>query len=428
MDISSWKSRLSDGKCDSEFLMLYGAPDAARERYERLCDEFLLRFGNASRAALISAPGRTELAGNHTDHQLGIVLCGSVTLDAAAAAAPTGDEAVEIFSDGFGQITVSLQNLAVRKQELGTPAAIVRGAAAAFAARGLKIGGWRACIRSDVPVGGGLSSSAAFEILIGSIFSLFYNDNRVDALTLAQIGQSAERDYFGKPSGLLDQTASACGGIAKIDFAEPEHPLIERISFDFRSLGYVLCAVNTHTSHDDLTADYASVPHDMTAVANALGQPFLRRVRYSDFDCAATRKKLSEELSDTAVDRAEHFFQENIRVERMADALKSGDMKSYMENMNASGRSSRYLLRNIVPAAHPERTEMAVALDRAEALLRGKGAWRIHGGGFAGCIQCLVPAEDYPAFRRAMDGFYGDGSCFELRIRPFGAYVFGGEA
>ena len=386
VNLSAWKDRLAAGKYDAPLAALYGAADAPRSRYARLCEEYLRTFGDAPDALLISAPGRTELAGNHTDHQLGIVLCAAVTLDAAAAAA------------------------------------LIRGVAAGFAARGLRIGGWRACIHSLVPAGGGLSSSAAFEILTGAVFSALYNGGRVDALTLARIGQSAERNYFGKPSGLMDQAASAFGGITKIDFAGGDRPDVTRIAFDFRAHGYILCAVNTHSRHDDLTPDYAAIPRDMTAVARAFGKDVLRQVNPAAFAAPEMRERLARDISPVAADRAEHFFAEDERVERMAAALLEGDMPEYIRNMNASGASSRTLLRNVVPALHPERTEMAAALDRAAALLEGKGAWRIHGGGFAGCIQCLVPISGYEGFRAAMDGYYGEGACFELRIRGCGAY------
>ena len=427
MNISAWKERLTAGACNAQLAALYGAANAAQARYVQLCEEYLQTFGDAPDALLLSAPGRTELAGNHTDHQLGIVLCAAVTRDIAAAAAPTADNAVEIVSEGFGSVHVSLDDLVPREAETGTTAALIRGVAAGFAAKGLRIGGFRACVHSLVPAGGGLSSSAAFEILTGAIFSALYNGRCVDALTLARIGQSAERDYFGKPSGLMDQAASAFGGITKIDFADGERPDVLRITFDFRAHGYVLCAVNTHSRHDDLTPDYAAIPRDMTAVAKAFGKDVLRQVDPAAFAAPEVRARLARDISPVAVDRAIHFFAEDERVERMAAALLAGDMPEYIRNMNASGASSRALLRNVVPALHPERTEMATALDRAAALLEGKGAWRIHGGGFAGCIQCLVPAADYEAFRAAMDIDYGEGACFELRTRDCGAHVLSEE-
>lgn len=423
MKVSAWKERLAAGTYDTPLAALYGGGvGTERERYVRLCDAYLHMFGDSPDALCLSAPGRTELAGNHTDHQLGIVLCAAVTRDIAAVAAPTADPAVEIVSDGFGRIRILLDGLSPRREESGTTAALLRGVAAAFAGRGFRIGGFRAAIHSLVPAGGGLSSSAAFENIIGAIFSELYNGGSVDALTLAYMSQSAEREYFGKPSGLMDQAASAFGGITKIDFGSRTQPDVERISFDFRSFGYVLCAVNTHSRHDDLTPDYAAIPRDMTAVAHAFGKAVLREVDPAAFVLPEVRERLAREISPAAADRAEHFFAENERVVRMAAALRAGDMTEYILNMNASGASSRGRLRNIIPAHHPERTEMAAALDRAEALLRGRGAWRIHGGGFAGCIQCLVPAVGYEAFRSAMDRFYGAGSCFELRIRKAGVF------
>ena len=416
METISWKKQLYDGSLDGELAALYGECGKARERYEALVGHYVNLFGEAP-AVLCSAPGRTELCGNHTDHQQGRVLCGSVAMDTLAAAAPSGDLRVTIHSQGFGEISLTLDDLSPRPEEKGTTAALIRGVADGLRARGMAAGGFRAAVTSDVPAGGGLSSSASFEILMGALFARFSHHD-VDAMTLAKIGQRAEREYFGKPSGLLDQAACACGGITMIDFLNPEEPAVEPIAFDYRSHGYVLCAVDTHTSHADLTADYAAIPEDMTAVARALGRPVLRYVNYPELD------KLSG-FSPLALDRARHFFFENARVPHMAEALRRGDMDTAVFLMNESGRSSRELLRNVVPPSHPERTDMAVALDRAESLLAGKGAWRIHGGGFAGCIQCLVPAGDFEVFRAAMDGWYGKGACFELRIRPCGIHFLG---
>ena len=423
MTISQQIDLLREGVLDGELTALYGAAEEARERYIAVLEEYERSFG-PGKVSLVSAPGRTELAGNHTDHQNGIVLCAAVTMDTLAAASPSEDGTVRLFSRGFGEITVSLEDTEPHPAEQGTTAAIVRGVAAAFRQRGLRIGGFRAAAASQVPVGGGLSSSAAFENLVGALFSLFYNGGDVAPMTLAQAGQAAETAYFGKPSGLMDQAASACGGITMIDFYDPASPRVDRIDFDFRRRGYVLCAVDTRTSHADLTADYAAIPAEMTAAANALGAEKLRYVNHFDLDDPAVRDRLAP-LGNSALGRAEHFFAENARVPRLAEALRRGDMEAYIREMNASGVSSREKLGNVIPSRHPERTEMAEALDRAESLLRGKGAWRIHGGGFAGCIQCLVPEEEYPAFAEAMDRFYGEGACFELRIRPCGVHVLG---
>ena len=417
MDTKSWKKRLSDGSLDAELAALYGCSESARSRYASLIYDYVNLFGTEP-SVLCSAPGRTELCGNHTDHQNGRVLCGSVTMDTLAAAAPTEDGKIVLHSKGFGKTTLELDDLSPREEEKGTTAAILRGVAAGFAARGWRIGGFRAAVSSDVPPGGGLSSSASFEILVGALFSRFYHHDQADAMTLARIGQSAEREYFGKPSGLLDQAACACGGITMIDFADPDAPAVEPIDFEYRAHGFVLCAVDTHTSHADLTDDYAAIPADMTAIARALGQPVLRYVNQSDLDTLRG-------ISPLARERARHFFAENERVPGMAEALRRGDMDAVIALMNESGRSSRERLQNVVPPSHPERREMAEALDRAEELLSGKGAWRIHGGGFAGCIQCLVPAADFDGFRAAMDRWYGEGACFELRIRPCGVHFLG---
>lgn len=424
MHTGLWKEVLRAGKADVRFAALYGTDmEAQKERYLALLDTYEAAFGPGE-AAIVSAPGRTELAGNHTDHQNGIVLCGAVSRDTVAVASLAADNTVRILSKGFGEIALTLDTLEPKPEEAETSAGIIRGVAAGLRAHGLPVGGLRAAVDSQVPAGGGLSSSAAFEILMGALFSHFYGRDAADALTLAKIGQGAERDYFGKPSGLMDQAASACGGITMIDFGDPEDTRVDRIAFDFRENGYVLCAVDTRTSHADLTGDYASIPEEMRAAARAMGQPLLRYVNQKSFSDPAVRTRLEKDLPPRAILRAEHFFAENARVPLMAEALRQRDMDAYLALMNASGTSSREKLQNVIPSLHPEMTGMAEALDRAGVLLRGKGAWRIHGGGFAGCIQCLVPVEDYDAFRKTMDSFYGDGACFELRIRPCGVDFF----
>ena len=423
MHIDLWKQRLSGGKLDDELAGLYGSA-ASRERTLSLLDEFAAHFGDMD-VSVVSAPGRTELAGNHTDHQNGIVLAAAVTLDAQAVAAPAQDDTVLLFSTGFGEICVELSDPAPRAEERGTSAGIIRGVADGLRSRGIPVKGFRAVMSSDVPTGGGLSSSAAFEVLLGAIFSLFSRGSVADPLTLATVGQRAERDYFGKPSGLMDQAASAFGGITMIDFADLSAPAVTPIRFDFRQHGYVLCAVDTHTSHADLAEDYAAIPREMTRAANAMGQPVLRYVNQAEWNEPAVQARMRGQLPQRAILRAEHFFAENARVPQMAEALRQGDMETYISLMNASGASSRDKLQNVIPGNYPEQTDMADALDFAASLLQGKGAWRIHGGGFAGCIQCLVPEADYPAFRHAMDGRFGKGACFELRMRPCGAHVLG---
>ena len=426
MDLHTMTEFLSAGRFDSQLARVGGGEALpVRERILSLASAFEQAFGPAD-VRVVSAPGRTELAGNHTDHQNGIVLVAAVTTDAMCVASAAADDRVVLASRGFGRIEIELDSLSPRPEEKGTSEGILRGVAAGFRSRGLEIGGLRAVMDSHVPAGGGLSSSAAFEVLAGAVFSALYNGGCTDPLTLAKIGQAAERDYFGKPSGLMDQAASACGGITMIDFGDPDNVLVEEIAFDFRENGYVLCAVDTRTSHADLTDDYASIPLEMRAAAAACGKELLRYVDQGDFESALAEGRLAF-LPPRAILRAEHFFDENRRVPLMADALRRRDMTEYLHLMNASGASSREKLQNVIPSLHPEMTEMALALDRAEELLRGKGAWRIHGGGFAGCIQCLVPEADYPAFRESMDGFYGPGACFELRIRPCGVFVLDTE-
>ena len=424
MLVREWIEKLKIGALDGELTAAYGSAAEAGARYLSLLEEYERRFGNGE-AELVSAPGRTELAGNHTDHQNGIVLCAAVAMDTLAVASPVPDGKVTLFSRGFGEIGVDLADLAPRRSEYGGSAGIVRGVAAGMTKRGYAVGGLRGVMDSRVPAGGGLSSSAAFEVLLGALFSRFYNADAVDPMTLAIIGQGSERDYFGKPSGLMDQAASACGGITMIDFADPAAPAVERIRFDFRSAGYVLCAVDTRTSHADLTDDYAAIPREMKDVAAFFGKDALRYVNQDALDDPDTLARLEQRVSPRAIRRAKHFFAENARVPRMAEALKAGRVDEYIRLMNESGRSSRELLQNVVPSLHPEKTEMAEALDLAGSLLEGRGAWRVHGGGFAGCIQCLVPEADYGDFVRAMEAHYGRGACFELRVRPWGVHAAG---
>ena len=349
------------------------------------------------------APGRTELAGNHTDHQKGRILAAAVDVGITAKVTPISEPLVTIASEGFKPFTVDLRDLEPQEAEKETSAALVRGVAAGIRARGGEICGFEASVSSTIRSGGGLSSSAAFEILMGRIWNGLCNADRFDALTLAIIGQEAENRFFGKPSGLMDQIACATSGAVYVDFASME---VRPIRADFRALGYVLSLTDTGGSHANLTAAYAAVPADMKAVAKALGGELLSDVPEEVFDA---------QRQDSPVwDRAKHFYDENRRVPQMAEALERGDMETYLRLMNESGRSSEQLLRNIRAAEGDDCLARGLAL--AASLLEGKGAWRVHGGGFAGCVQALTPIAEFDAYRAAMDAEFGKGACEAIDI------------
>ncbi len=397
---------------------LYGA-DARRQpaRYAALSDSFFEAFGMREEVRLLSAPGRSEIGGNHTDHQHGCVLAAAVTLDVIAAVAPRADGRICIRSAGYPPILLNTEDLAPRRRENNTSIALVRGIAARLAQLGYRIGGFDACVDSDVPKGSGLSSSAAYSILIATIFSYLYNNGRVPAVEQALASRYAENVYFGKPSGLMDQLASASGGFVAIDFADAEHPVIERIDCDIESLGYSVCIVNAGGSHADLTPEYAAVPQEMGEVAARFQKSCLREVDETAF--FTSLGGLRGKVSDRALLRAIHFFEENARVPLQAAALRAGDMDAFRQLMLASGRSSFMQLQNACPTNAAERS-VALALALSARLLQNNGAWRIHGGGFAGTIQALVPLAQVEAYGAEMERVFGGGCCYRLAIRPAG--------
>ena len=368
-----------------------------------------------------SAPGRTEIGGNHTDHQHGRVLCGSVDLDMLAVASPNEERVIRIRPAGFPPAEVALDDLTPHADELNTSAALVRGVAAKIAELGHPIGGFDACVHSEVLIGSGLSSSAAFEVLVGVILNHFYCGGGLDAVTLAKIGQYAENVYFGKPCGLMDQTACAVGGAVSIDFADPASPVVRPLNCDFARSGHALCIVDTRSEHADLTPDYAAIPREMAAVAAQFGKTHLREVDETAFRAAIPA--LRKACGDRAVLRALHFFTENERAAQESQALEQGDFDRFLSLVRESGRSSALLLQNTWSPAHPEQQAIPLALATGEELLGGTGAIRVHGGGFAGTIQAFVPFDRLDTFRQGMDTLLGEGSCKILRIRPQGGCV-----
>ena len=373
-------------------------------------ERFIEQFG-AEPEFCIEVPGRTELGGNHTDHQHGRVIASPVDLKMRAWVRRREDGIVSVWSEGYGAFTVFLSEQDPDPEAYGTPEAIVRGVCAAFASYGLK--GFDAAIESDVPAGSGLSSSAAFEILLGRICCRLCGEEK-SGTELAQLGQRVENVYFGKPCGLMDQMACAADGILAIDFADPAHPRTRELKFSFLEHGYDLCLVKCGAGHEDMTEDYAAITRELASVCACFGKKVLREVPEEDFfrDIANVRQR----CGDRAVLRAMHVYAENRRVTEMADALESGDMDRYLQLVKASGRSSRDLLQNIVPGGPSGRQDMAFALAMAEKALDGRGAVRVHGGGFAGTIQAYVPADLQESFRKEMERVLGEGCCIYLNI------------
>ena len=424
MKANELRIHIQNGALDTVLASLYGDGKiaAARERYTRAVDEFTARFGDSD-AHIFSVSGRSELSGNHTDHNFGKVIAASVDLDVIAVATAREDGIITVKSEGFGEDKVSLYDYTTPDESLfGTSASIIAGVAAGFKKNGHKVGGYSAYTTSNVLKGSGLSSSAAFENMIGTILSHFYNDGRVDNVEIAKISQYAENVFFGKPCGLMDQVACAVGGVVAIDFEDKNDPKIEKIDFSPTDAGYALCIVNTGGNHADLTGDYAAVPAEMKEVAAALGVEVLRQS-----DREALMKKLPElrgKISDRALLRAFHFFSENERVEKQVEALKVRDVKAYFDGAIASGRSSFCYLQNVYTTKNVAEQGISLALCLAENEIAkaGKGgAWRVHGGGFAGTIQAFVPHEELDSFKNTMETAFGKGSCHILSIRHQGA-------
>jgi galactokinase len=405
------------------FELLYGRgpgmAEAAAGRYLRLLDRFLSTFSGDAEAVFFSAPGRTEIGGNHTDHNHGRVLAAAVDLDAIAVAARSDDGRAVVESEGYPRQEVDLDRLHPVEAEKGTPAAVVRGVCARMRANGHGIGGFQACVASRVPMGSGLSSSAAFEVLVGTVLNGLYNGGRVPDVEIARIGQWAENRYFGKPCGLMDQTASAVGGFVAIDFRDPERAQVRKVDFDFNSSGHALVIVDTGGSHADLTGEYAAIPEEMRSVARELGGSVLRDV--SREAVTAAIPALRARLGDRAVLRALHFFDDDRRAAEEAAALERGDFAQFLRLVNDSGVSSAILLQNVWRAGSPREQGVSLALAVSRDALGGRGACRVHGGGFAGTIQAFVPEDLLESFLGAMRRVFGESSCLRAAVRAAGA-------
>ena len=416
------KNYITSGSLDEKLITLYGkdALCTAKERYINAINSFTSLYGDGE-LHLFSVAGRSELSGNHTDHNKGCVVAASISLDIIAVAMATSGSSIRVKSEGFDEDVVDISAYtAPDKSKFGTSESIIAGMCAGLKANGHNIGGFVAYTTSSVLKGSGLSSSAAFEDMIGTIESHLYNNGQVDNVEISKLSQWAENNFFGKPCGLMDQVACAVGGIVAIDFKDTKNPVITPISFDITAAGYNLCIVNTGGNHADLTDDYASVPAEMKAVAAYFGKEVLREV--DECDVIAAIPALRESVGDRAIMRALHFFEENRRVAKQKAALESGDLDAFFENVKASGRSSFCYLQNVYTTKNLTEQGLSLALCIAEKLLGDKkAAWRVHGGGFAGTIQAFVPSESVAEFKSAMDASFGKDACIVLNIRPVGA-------
>lgn len=377
--------------------------------------------GEETEVCVCTAAGRTEVGGNHTDHQRGKVLAASVNRDAVACAGRNDLGLIRIYSEGYGLVAVDTAALAKVPEEENTTISLVRGIAARITAMGYPVAGFDAYLRSDVPGGSGLSSSACYEVLVGVMMNHLFCSDALTLTQIAQIGQYAENVYFGKPSGLMDQMACALGGIVAIDFADAEHPVCRQVDFDFAQAGHALCIIDTGGCHADLTPDYGAVPEEMRAVAAALGGEVLSEV--AEEALYANLPAVRAACGDRAVLRAMHYYGDVRRVEQQVAALEAGDFDRFLALVSESGRSSFCYLQNVATYRNPKEMPVAVALAVAERLLAGRGAVRVHGGGFAGTIQAYVPLEMAAPFTAGMEAALGKGTCHEMAIRPVGGAV-----
>ena len=367
---------------------------------------------------VFSAPGRTEIAGNHTDHQHGCVLAAAVNLETVADVCLNDSNMIRVQSKGYPAFEVSLDDLSVREEEKNTTAALIRGVASCFAEKGAKLEGFDAVVCSTVLPGSGLSSSAAFEVLFGTILNELFFNQKLSAIEIAQIGQYAENVYFGKPCGLMDQMASSVGSLVFIDFEDPAQPKVEKISFDLAEAGFALCIIDSGADHADLTDEYAAIPAEMKQVCSFFGKEVLRQIPEDEFFAALP--KLRGTVSDRAILRAMHIYEENQRVMGQVQALKDQNVDLFLELIKESGRSSWMYLQNITPTGAVMHQEVAVALALCKKLLGNKGAYRVHGGGFAGTVQAFVPVDLLPKFKAEIENVLGEGKCHVLSIRSEG--------
>lgn len=387
------------------------------ERYQKAIQKYEELYGEGE-VEIYSAPGRSEVGGNHTDHQHGEVLAASINLDAIAVVGKTQEPVIRLLSEGYRMITVGLSELEKKEKEEGTSTGIIRGMLYGLKKNGHEIGGFQAYVTSDVLNGAGMSSSAAFETLIGTIISGLYNNMQISPVEIAQVAQYAENVYFGKPCGLMDQMACSVGGLIHIDFADPKEPVVEKVEVDFGSYHHSLCITDTKGSHADLTDDYAQIPKEMKQVAEFFGKEFLREVDSEEF--YKNIAKLQKACGDRPVLRALHFFEEDKRVGMEVSALRAGDFAAFLQTVKASGISSFNYLQNVYTNKEVQNQGVSVGLAVSDSILGSHGVCRVHGGGFAGTIQAFVADEFVETYREMLDSVFGAGACHVLKVRPFG--------
>lgn len=420
MDINLIFNKISQGYFDSDFNLLYGETENSAKRYTQAINAFTKLFEQKD-IFLFSAPGRTEVGGNHTDHQHGCVLAGSVNLDVIAVVAENNENVVRIKSEGYDMDEISLNELSPNTAEYGKASALIRGMLGIMKDSGYNIAGFNAYTTSNVLKGSGLSSSAAFEVLIGVIVNNLFNNGKADAPSIAKFAQKAENVYFGKPCGLMDQMASSVGGFTSIDFKDTENPIIKKIDFEISSANHSLCIVNTGGNHADLTDDYADITVGDKKIANFFNKEYLREVDEVDF--FDNILNLRESCGDRAVLCALHFFADNKRAIDEAVALKSGNFNEFLRLINESGNSSFKYLQNVFSPRFPQQQGLSVAIALTEKFLSGRGAVRVHGGGFAGTIQAFVPNDLLNDYKQMIEKVFGKDTCYILNIRPVGGYA-----
>lgn len=418
MKASQIKIKITEGAL-TRYAHLYCDTEAQRERFLGLVDSFISLFGDND-AAILSVPGRSEISGNHTDHNRGCVLAGAIDRDVIAVASKNGTDKIRFFSVGYpaGEITLSACESAANFEKY-TTSALIAGTVKGFCLGGHEVGGFDIAMTSDVLPGSGISSSAAFEVMIGNALNHLFNGGRIDNAQIAKIAQYAENEYFGKPCGLMDQMACAVGGFVFIDFEDPKNPTVTPIDFSLTDEGYALCIVNTGGNHADLNEDYASVPREMKDVARALGRDVLRGITEEELlDSIST---LRASVGDRAILRALHFIRENNRVLAARDALIEHRLGDFFDALNKSGASSFKYLQNVYTTVNVGEQGLSLALALADGYLAGEGASRVHGGGFAGTVQVFVKKEHLSGLVSLMDSVFGEGSCMCLSVRPVGA-------
>ncbi|MGE4214077.1 MAG: galactokinase [Anaerotignaceae bacterium] len=412
------KNNVTDKTLSSVYPRFLEAPQFYRDRINTVCTGFINTFGEKENIRIFSAPGRTEIGGNHTDHQHGCVLAAGIDLDILGAAAPNGRKEICFFSEGYGMEIIDLTFMGVQKEELNTSASLIRGIAARLTQKGFTIEGFDVYAISNVLKGSGLSSSAAFEVLIGTIMNGLFCNNQVSAVEIAQIGQYAENVYFGKPSGLMDQMASSVGNIVAIDFLDTEKPIVKKIDFDFAKTGYSLCIIDSGVDHADLTDEYAAIPKEMKAVAGCFNKEYLRQVDKGVLieNIVNVRKV----VGDRAVLRALHFYEDNDKAVVEANQLAEGDFHGFLQTVRKSGYSSYMYLQNVCVTGSIKHQDVAYALAVCDDLLGERGAFRVHGGGFAGTVQAFVPDDMLSEFKTTAEKMIGNDCCHVLSIRPVG--------